>query len=166
MAYEFYVTIEGTRTGRFHGESPREAHRDKITGLEFFYEVASPRDPATGQATGRRQHKPITITKEWGAASPQIFQALVNNESLKSVLFEFVDISPEGTEMVSHTIRLRGATISAYRQYIGNVENFVFDSTRDSLKLENVSFTFQKIEITNIPAQTTATDDAFGARQV
>lgn len=25
---------------------------------------------ATGQASGKRQHSPILITKEWGAASP------------------------------------------------------------------------------------------------
>jgi len=31
-------------------------------------------DAASGQATGKRQHKPITITKEWGAATPQIMK--------------------------------------------------------------------------------------------
>src|SRR5438874_4351293 len=34
------------------------------------YEVKSPRDIATGQASGKRQHGSITIVKEWGAASP------------------------------------------------------------------------------------------------
>ena len=36
------------------------------------YEVKSPRDIATGQASGKRQHGSITIVKEWGAASPQL----------------------------------------------------------------------------------------------
>ena len=36
------------------------------------YEVISPRDLATGQASGKRMHKPMVITKEWGAASPQL----------------------------------------------------------------------------------------------
>ena len=36
------------------------------------YEVTSPRDIATGQASGKRMHKPFVITKEWGAASPQL----------------------------------------------------------------------------------------------
>jgi hypothetical protein len=31
-------------------------------------------DAASGQATGKRQHKPITFTKEWGAATPQIMK--------------------------------------------------------------------------------------------
>lgn len=33
--------------------------------------VTSPRDSSTGMATGKRQHQPITITKEVGATSPQ-----------------------------------------------------------------------------------------------
>ena len=36
------------------------------------YEVTSPRDIATGQASGKRMHKPFVIRKEWGAASPQL----------------------------------------------------------------------------------------------
>lgn len=36
------------------------------------YQVISPRDIATGQASGKRMHKPFTIVKEWGAASPQL----------------------------------------------------------------------------------------------
>ena len=32
--------------------------------------ITSPRDVATGQASGKRQHQPVRITKEWGAASP------------------------------------------------------------------------------------------------
>lgn len=34
------------------------------------HEIKSPRDVATGQASGKRMHKPITITKEWSASSP------------------------------------------------------------------------------------------------
>ena len=36
------------------------------------YQVISPRDAASGQASGKRMHKPFTIVKEWGAASPQL----------------------------------------------------------------------------------------------
>src|SRR3954447_1888126 len=36
------------------------------------YQVISPRDSASGQATGKRMHKPFTIVKEWGAATPAL----------------------------------------------------------------------------------------------
>lgn len=32
--------------------------------------VQSPRDVATGQASGKRQHKPIRVIKEWGTSGP------------------------------------------------------------------------------------------------
>lgn len=34
--------------------------------------VISPRDVATGQSTGKRQHGAVRITKEWSASSPQL----------------------------------------------------------------------------------------------
>jgi len=33
--------------------------------------VTSPKDSSTGMATGKRQHQPISVTKEVGATSPQ-----------------------------------------------------------------------------------------------
>jgi len=32
----------------------------------------APRDSASGQATGKRQHKPITVIKEWDKATPML----------------------------------------------------------------------------------------------
>ena len=90
MAYEFYVTVEATKQGRLKGESTRERKGDRLSGISFHYSVGSPRDAASGQASGKRQHQPVSFVKEWGAASPQLFQAAVTNEVLKSVLFEFV----------------------------------------------------------------------------
>ena len=31
-----------------------------------------PRDSASGMASGKRQHAPVTFVKEWGAATPQL----------------------------------------------------------------------------------------------
>ena len=38
------------------------------------YNVKSPRDSATGMASGKRTHKPITIVKEWDAATPLLMK--------------------------------------------------------------------------------------------
>jgi type VI secretion system (T6SS) effector Hcp len=89
VAYQFYITIEGSKQGVFKGSAgsgdakvARSAHKQRIAGIKFLSETTSPRDTATGQASGKRIHKPISITKQWDAASPQLFQALVNNETL------------------------------------------------------------------------------------
>ncbi|MEO7635800.1 MAG: hypothetical protein ABIS38_09185 [Sphingomicrobium sp.] len=37
-----------------------------------FHSVKSPRDSATGQATGKRTHGSVTFVKEWGPSTPQL----------------------------------------------------------------------------------------------
>jgi len=46
------------------------------------HEIISPRDVVSGQATGKRQHKPFVITKELDKSTPLLFSALVNNENI------------------------------------------------------------------------------------
>jgi type VI secretion system secreted protein Hcp len=162
MAYEFCVTIEGTTQGAFKGESPREAHSAKIAGLSYRHEITSPRDIATGQASGKRQHGPVVITKEWGASTPQLFLALTTNEVLKSVFIEFFHTTPDGLEEVYHTVKLVNATVSKIAQSTGSGESSgsaKTNATYDTLELEEVSFTYQRIEVENLPAKTAAEDD-------
>ena len=149
----FYFSIEGTKQGVFRGES---GVAGKSIGLRFQYSVASPRDLATGLATGRRQHQPVVITKEWGGASPQIFQAMATGEVLKTVVFEFMRTNAQGQTYVFQTMRLYNAQTSQIRQYnsVANAGEPV-----DARALEDISFSFQRIEITNMDSKTTAVDD-------
>ena len=154
MAAEFYVTIEGTKQGALTGESTRAKHEGSLDGLAFHYSVAHPRDAGSGMATGRRIHQPITFVKQWGAASPQIFQALVTNETIKSAVFEFVRTDENGEEVVFHTIKVSSARVT-------EIEQFIDDSAaaQDTKGLEKISLVFQRIEIENVAGQTSAIDD-------
>ena len=154
MAAEFYVTIEGTKQGALAGESTRAKHEGSLDGLAFHYSVAHPRDAGGGMATGRRIHQPITFVKQWGAASPQIFQALVTNETITSAIFEFVRTDDNGEEIVYHSIKVTSARIT-------EIEQFVDDSplAQNGKGLEKISLVFQRIEIQNIDGKTSAIDD-------
>lgn len=156
MAYEAYMIIEGTSQGKFKGESPRKNHKDKIPILAFDYEVQSPRDSATGAAAGTRQHKPVTVTKEWGASSPQLFQAVTTNEVLKSVTFEFYRTTPEGKEDQHYSIKLTNATVCNHHKYVDMVKH---SEDKDTHELEAVSFTFQKIDVESKWGKSMASDD-------
>jgi type VI secretion system Hcp family effector len=82
---------------------------------------------------------------------------LVTGEVLKSVLFEFVRTNAEGAEEVFHTIRLTNASVSEIAQHIA------FEPTgADVPELEDVSLTFQKIEVENKPGKTMAEDSVGG----
>ena len=140
------MTIEGSRQGVFAA-----AKGGNIAGLRFGYNVKSPRDAASGQATGRRQHGPVVVTKRVGTASPQIFQALTTNEALKSV----VAVVPGETGM-GYTVKLRNAFVSEIKQYTEVVNG-------QSVVLEDVSFTFQSIEVEDLGTKTVALDDWMAA---
>jgi type VI secretion system secreted protein Hcp len=149
MANTFYVSIVGRRQGKFNAEGGF----GKIKGLAFHYEVTAPRDSASGQATGKRQHSPVTFVKEWGASSPQLLTAAVDNELLDSVLFEFIETNPAGEEFVYHTIKLTNASVASIKQ-----DAKAAAGGHDLQDLEEISIVFQSIEMANLDGKTTAAD--------
>jgi type VI secretion system secreted protein Hcp len=151
MPQELNIAIKGKKQGQFKSDTSDS----KIIGRALSYEVKSPRDAATGQASGKRQYSPITITKEWGACSPQLFQALVTNEVLESVVLEFVRSGPDGKKIVVYTITLTNASVSNLKSY--RDEHAAPDA--GVLELEDVSLTFEKIDVQHNPTKTTAHDD-------
>ncbi len=76
-AYEAYVVVQGLKQGQHKGEVLQHA-AGRQPALEFTYAAQSPRDAATGQASGKRQYKPVTIVKEWGALSPGLGSGEIN----------------------------------------------------------------------------------------
>jgi type VI secretion system secreted protein Hcp len=143
-AYEFYVSINGAKQGLFHGESLKKGRENMIPGDKYDFEVVSPRDMATGQATGRRQYKPIVFRKEWGAATTQIYQALVMNEQLKEVVFDFIKTNNDGVEVVDFKVTLTNAYIVGIHQHVGDTNG---DGSMDGRKFEDISLSFQSILI-------------------
>jgi type VI secretion system secreted protein Hcp len=93
------------------------------------HEIVSPRDPASGLPTGKRQH----------ASTPLFLNALVHNETLTSVL---IGLLRNGSQAA--TIKLTNASVSNYVQHGGYV---------------TISFTYQKIEWTWVDGGITASDD-------
>lgn len=151
-----YVKIEGTKQGTFKGESVRLAGKDYIAVLAFNYEATSPRDPSTGAPTGKRQHMPVVITKTLDSTSPQIYQALVTNETLKQVTIEFVTTSTDGKELAYYVITLKNASVSDLHQHMDLAGATAAGSSTDPL--EDVSFTFEEMTVTSNVGQTSATD--------
>ncbi len=152
----FCVTIEGIKQGKFKGEMARAICGDRIPGVRFSYQVSSPHDMATGQASGKRQHNPVVVTVEWGPATPQIFQAVATNEVLKSVVIEFIRTGATGVQEVYQTIRLTNATVSSVRMHVNEPQP---GGPAENRALADVAFAFQRIEIENRPGKTMAADD-------
>ena len=151
---DFYLSVKGEIQGDLTGESTK--NQTKIPILGFSYGVVSPRDPASGLPTGRRQHKPLTVFKEWGVISPQLFRALVDNENLISVIIDEARTDPTGKEVVYMEIRLTNATVMEITIDPQKVDVLPVWTNRE---IEAISFTFQKIEIENKVSKVVAVDD-------
>jgi type VI secretion system secreted protein Hcp len=140
MAHQAFMTIKGQKQGQFKGQPIPHKDGDKwIEILAFQMGVQSPRDAASGLPSGKRQHQPLTITKERGAATPQIWQALWNNEILQSVELHFVRSGGTGQEAVYQTIHLTNATISHFENYSGPLP----PSSPSGHGHENVTFQYE-----------------------
>jgi len=85
-----------------------------------------PADLATGQASGRRMHQPFTIVKEIDKASPLLVQACASGKH-----FSEVDV-----DLASGHYKLTDVLISSDTKSSGD------------RPVETISFTYQKIEMT------------------
>jgi len=154
-----YVKIVGKTQGTFKGEATRVAGSNYINAYRFIYGATTPRDPSTGLPTGKRQYQPVTITKEIDATSPQIFQALATNETLTTVTIEFLTSSTDGKELTYYVVTLKNATVSEVHQHMDQVTATPAGTSDVPIEpLEDVSFTFEQIEVTSNVGQTTAAD--------
>jgi type VI secretion system secreted protein Hcp len=125
------VSVTGQVQGKF-SSTPID-----VTAIS--HEIVSPRDPASGLPTGKRQHKPIVLTMDWGASTPLFLNALTQNENLTSVLIALLS---NGKQVA--TIQLQNASVSQFDQHGENV---------------TLQFTYQKITWTWIDGGIAATDD-------
>jgi type VI secretion system secreted protein Hcp len=125
-AVDMYLNIDGIK-----GES--------ASGSMHIISVA--RDSATGMASGKRMHSPITITKEIDKASPLLLSASSAHQTLRSV-----------------TITTQGATGAKTAQKIV-LTNATIVSVRKTGTTEQITFDYQSIEVTYTGGNKTATDD-------
>jgi type VI secretion system secreted protein Hcp len=148
-----FVAVHGQKQGAFKAETGGPGHKDSFAALSLEYEVGVARDPATGHSAGRKQHRPVSISKKWGAASPQLFQALVGNEVLESVEIDCYGRSKDGKEELVHKVKLTNAGIASIRQ-VGGIS-----AGSAGGELETVAFAFEKIEHMSPKGAVVASDD-------
>lgn len=107
-----FMTVEGNK-GKFLGSTEEEGKQKdyiEITGYE--YDILSQNYP--GQASGRRQNKPVTVTKLIDKSTPQFFEALTTNEELKEITIQFFSEYP--TTEAHYSITLKNCTIGEIKQ--------------------------------------------------
>lgn len=128
-----YVTITGAK---------QQGNIGKMEVSKFQFQPSSARDAASGLPSGRSVNGPILCSKQWDDASIPLLTALENNETLGTVLFEFVGADRTGMETTVFTVKLTNATVAAIHQNL--------DTTTTAGALEEVQFSYQKIDIQDV----------------
>lgn len=156
MALNAYLILKGQKQGDIHGGVTQKGREGSILVHSFSHEITKPIDPASGLPTGKRQHQPVHILKEIDQSSPLLWNALVNNETLVTWQLKFWAPSAKSVETQIYTITLTNAIIASIREYMPDNE----DPAKIKLPLlEQVTFTYQKIEWVWTKGTITADDD-------
>lgn len=132
-----FLRVE-TAQGPIDGEATAKGHEQWIEALGFDAEAIAPL--ATGGAgAGKVALKPIVITKRIDKSTPKLFQALVTGQHLPSVQLDLVRSDGKGGQETFYTVTLQTVLVSAVHQ--------LDDGKADGRPLEQVTFDYQKIEI-------------------
>lgn len=156
MALNAYLTVKGQKQGGIRGSVTQKGREGSIQVHSFSNEVLSPRDPASGLPTGKRMHKPLIILKEVDKSSPLLWNVLVQNENLTEWTLDFWEVSAATPEKRIYSIRLTNASIASMRESM--LDNEDAANARYTL-LEEISFTYQRIEWVWIEGEISAQDD-------
>jgi len=161
MALNSYLKLKGQKQGDINGSVTQKGRENSIMVIAVSHSIVSPRDMASGLPTGKRQHKPIIITKELDKASPLLYNSLVTNENISTWTLNFW--TPQikaatgvGNEVNHFRIELVNANIASIDFRMLNNKN---PELSRYAEYEEVAFTYQKITWTWIDGGITAQDD-------
>lgn len=150
MAPTAYLTLTGKKQGAIKGGVAANGREGSIALIAVGYGVSIPLDPASGQSTGKREHKPVVVSKAVDEASPQLLQALVTNETLTDVKIDFWRPSPESVAPY-FSIALTNAIVTDV--------TLNGSAGQEPREIEQVQFVYQQISWTWVASGASARDD-------
>lgn len=153
-ATDIYCSVVGVKQGPFQGDPGPRGSSTQIAVYSITQDLKVPFDAASGLSTGRRQHSPLIIVKELDKSSPQFFTAAATNETLHSVICTMYRNAADGALRAYYKIALTNATIVEIQNSGNGVNGGALGDER-----ERISFTYQKIELTDLDSNTSAIDD-------
>ncbi len=156
MVLHAYLRIKGQKQGDIKGSVTAKGRENSIQVMAAAHSITSPRDAASGLPTGKRMHKPFTITKEVDKSSPLLYMMMISNEIITSWELQFWSASRAGLESQDYTVKLTNA-------YISNIDFHMPDTRNADLakyqEYEEISFTYQTITWTWTDGGVTAQDN-------
>src|SRR5688500_849901 len=107
-AQKVYMKVELAKSGVVRDQGMPAKFQDRIELAGYQFESS-----ASGTGSSK---PPVTITKNYGQSTVQLFKAYSNKDAIKSVVIEVYKFTNAGTEVLDQTITLSNARITSFRQ--------------------------------------------------
>ncbi len=165
MPIPCYLTMSGANQGDMSagatgadsiGTMSKSDHENEIQVQAFKMNLMVPKDPQSGQPTGRRIHQGVSFTKVLDKSSPMIMQALATGEQIKKATFKFFRTSSAGSQEHYYTIELEEALVTDLTPWFPNA---LEPQNGPIGHMEDVSLSYKKITTTHEVAGTSGADD-------
>jgi type VI secretion system secreted protein Hcp len=141
----FSIVIESSKQGAISGDGPDGV----IEGISFQHELTTPTDSASGMATGKLRHEPLSIVKRVDRATVPLMNALLSGERLKRVTLEFLrpaDLTAKPGPY--YRIQLENVRLIGVRQFIPSDLVEEDDDQVKAGEYEEITLTYQQISWT------------------
>ena len=155
MALNAYLYLKGQKQGDIKGSVTQKGREGAIAVIAAQHEIFTPHDAASGLPTGKRMHKPYSVTKELDRSSPLLHQAMADNENITVWKLQFFAPGINGIEKQNYTVELFNASIADIRFVMPNNKHADLMSLNN---YEEIEFTYQKIQWTWLEGGLVASD--------
>ena len=142
MAIHAYMMLKDDQGNDVTGSVTVSGREGSIEVLAFDHQLRIPTDNDTGELTGTRKHEPFVITKAYDAATPYLYKACSNGQTLQNLVLSWYKIDETGTEVEYFRHTLEGVKVTSVKPSMANVKDL--DKERYP-HLEDVSIRYQKI---------------------
>lgn len=157
-----FLTIRSKKLGEIKGNVEQRFKEGYIELVSVNHEFISPRDAATGQATGRRIHKPISFVKEVDNLTPVFNRMLAENIEIDEASFLFYGALKQrslgyaaGEERLIYSIILKNAFVSMSQLTLHNLQQ----QEHKPVFVEQIGLLYKQIEWVWAQGNIAATDE-------
>lgn len=111
-----HLFLKGAKTPSFNPDNPKG-----VIEATLQTQIKSPRDVASGQATGKSKTVILTFHKRIDKSTPLLLQALTTNETLSKAEFAIGKKMPDGKFKVSHIVKMSNPKLVSARKTKGRI---------------------------------------------
>jgi type VI secretion system Hcp family effector len=120
MPDRHFVAFKGQKQGDIKGNCAKTGRTAKWTEvLSFAMAAETPVDSSGGTPSGARHHRLLSITKEFGPATPQLLEALRANEAIETIIIETVAAGALNSLRITRRVTLTNAAIDNLSSRVG-----------------------------------------------